>query len=172
MLDIEVEEDNTKAAEKRPHLIHCRWLQLRMAEQVAAATQAQMQAKIMADLQALKEYYEEKQEHANRSALALASGGSSAAVRTKGNLDMQYLSQRYDRGVQRVGDFMRGHQRYIHCPTSIDNEGFPDALAQMQCPGDKPLGFRKTWQWHFSELNPQAWHCDHRHHPVAKPLLV
>ena len=48
----------------------------------------------------------------------------------EGNLDIKYLTERYNKGVKRVEDFMAVHQRYIQLD-SLDS-GLPDTIAHMQ----------------------------------------
>lgn len=53
--------------------------------------------------------------------------------RPKGNLDIKYLSERYETGVRKCENFMRTHQRYVQL-TSMDS-GLPDTIGLMQDSG-------------------------------------
>ncbi|CAK8999488.1 unnamed protein product, partial [Durusdinium trenchii] len=86
----------------------------RLAEEVAALSLTHLSTKMDTDLAKLKKYFEEKQDHHNR----------------QGNLDIKYLSDRYNRGVAKVQSYMDTHQQYIEVADMQD--GLPIFIQQAQ----------------------------------------
>ena len=67
-------------------------------------------------------------------------------------MDVKYLGNRYDRGVQRVKSFMEQHHRYVHVQNLPD--ALPDFLEHLgKLGGASPVCL--AWHWCFQRDVPE-----------------
>ncbi len=146
---------------------------LRLAERVAAATYAHTIQQVESDLALIEAHFEEKQSDSNRQARSswchfyshvefswVCQVPLPSCPHYQGNLDLRYLSDRYERGVKRIEEYMSKHQRYAEY--NDINAGLPDFLSLMQTEGG-PHKFLcwnvfQTWRQFFDMiLEDRSW---------------